>query len=62
MDPMIRWAIRLAQWFRNPPSRRRVILMAITIGLCVAVVLVERFTGWPDWATPGDPGPRIVRP
>jgi type II secretory pathway component PulM len=62
MDPMIRWSIRLAQWFRQPPSRGRVILMAVTIGLCLALVLVERLLGWPEWATLGDPGPRILRP
>lgn len=62
MDPMIRWAIRLAQWFRRPPSRQQAILIAVTIGVCVAVVLVERFVGWPDWATLRDQAPRIVRP
>ena len=62
MDPRIRWAIRLAQWFRHPPSRSRVILMAVVIALCVALVLVERFIGWPDWATLPDQGPRILRP
>jgi len=58
---MIRWGIRLAQWFRNPPSRRMVIVMAVTIGFCVALVLVERFIGWPSWATMGDQPPRIMR-
>lgn len=62
MDPMIRWGIRLAQWFRHPPSRQQVIIMAVALGFCVAVVLVERFIGWPAWATLGDQAPRIVRP
>ena len=61
MDPMIRWAMRLAQWFRNPPSRRHAILMAVVLGCCVALVLVERFIGWPAWATLGQPAPRMVR-
>ncbi len=62
MDPMIRWTIRIAQWFRHPPSRRHVMIMAVAIGLCVALVLVERVIGWPEWATPGEGGPRLVRP
>ncbi|UPY37261.1 hypothetical protein [Sediminicoccus sp. KRV36] len=61
MDPMIRWGFRLAQWFRHPPSRQRVIIMALVLGLCVALVLVERFIGWPQWATLGNQPPRIVR-
>jgi hypothetical protein len=36
MDPMIRWAIRMA------------------------LVLVERVIGWPEWAMPGEP--RLERP
>ncbi|MBX9748837.1 MAG: hypothetical protein K5Q68_04405 [Roseococcus sp.] len=60
MDPMIRWAMRLAQWFRRPPSRERAILIGVTIGLCLALVLVERVFGWPEWATLGG-GPRIIR-
>ena len=62
MDPMIRWGIRLAQWFRNPPSRQRVIIMVAALAFCVAVVLIERFIGWPDWATLGNHPPRVPRP
>lgn len=61
MDPMIRWGIRLAQWFRRPPSRRRLIMMALVLGLCVALVMVERFIGWPAWATLGHQLPRGAR-
>ncbi len=62
MDPMIRWGIRLAQWFRHPPSRPQAILIAFTLVACLVLVLVERFIGWPAWATLGDQGPRIMRP
>lgn len=58
---MIRWTIRLAMWFRQPPSRQHAILMAVVLAACVALVLVERFIGWPAWATLGDHPPRIVR-
>jgi hypothetical protein len=61
MDPMIRWGIRLAQWFRNPPSRQHVRIMVAALAFCVAVVLVERFIGWPDWATLGNQPPRTLR-
>ena len=40
MDPMTRILIRLSQWLRRPPSRRQ----------AIAIVLVERHVGWPDWA------------
>ncbi|MEI6158699.1 MAG: hypothetical protein WCP77_02600 [Roseococcus sp.] len=61
MDPFLRWTIRLAQWFRHPPSRQRVITMGVVLGLCLAVVLVERFIGRPEWATLGNHAPRMVR-
>ena len=32
MDPMIRWSIRLARWFRHPPSRQTVMIGAVVIG------------------------------
>jgi hypothetical protein len=62
MDPMIRWGIRLAEWFRHPPTRSQAILMAFTLGACLVLVLVERFIGWPAWAMLVDQGPRIMRP
>ena len=62
MDPMVRWGIRLVEWFRNPPSRQHVILMGVVIAFCLALVLIERFIGWPEWATMRDQAPRIVRP
>lgn len=61
MDPMLRWGLRLAQWFRRPPSRQQVILMALVLVLCLGLVAIERFIGWPSWATLGHHGPRIVR-
>lgn len=43
--------IRMAMWFRRPPSRR-FIIAAITV-LIVATVLVslEAMGLWPEWAT-----------
>lgn len=49
MDPMTRIFIKLARWFRNPPSRSWLVIAAVTVAACLALALVERFVGWPDW-------------
>lgn len=51
MDPMTRILIRLAMWFRHPPSPQRVKLIVAVIVLSVALVAIERWFGWPDWLT-----------
>ena len=61
MDPMIRWGIRLTQWFRNPPSPRTVALVIGLVAICLLIVGVERIYGWPAWLTLGDQPPRIIR-
>ncbi len=33
--------LRMAHWARNPPSRRRVILVAVVIGACLALAGLE---------------------
>ena len=49
MDPMTRLFIRLVQWYRNPPSRRWLMVAGMAVAASVALVLVERVIGWPDW-------------
>lgn len=61
MDPMIRWGIRLAQWFRNPPSPRMVAIVIGVVAICLIIVGIERIYGWPAWLTLGDQPPRIIR-
>jgi len=61
MDPMIRWSIRLAQWFRHPPSRQMVMIGVVAISSALIIVGVERIWGWPTWLTMGDQPPRIIR-
>jgi hypothetical protein len=39
----------MAQWARNPPSPARVKLVLAVIALCLAIVAIERWVGWPDW-------------
>ncbi|WP_368416036.1 hypothetical protein [Falsiroseomonas sp.] len=60
MDPLTRIFIQLARWFRNPPSRTHVIVILIALGASVALVLVERGIGWPDWLR-SDPVPVLRR-
>jgi hypothetical protein len=49
MDPLARILLRLAQWQRNPPSRRWVQIAVVTLIFVVVIVLIEKFVGWPDW-------------
>lgn len=42
------WLMRMKRWAQNPPSKRRVQLVFGVVALCVAIVLVEYFYGWPD--------------
>ncbi|MBO9401644.1 hypothetical protein J7399_11920 [Shimia sp. R9_1] len=46
-----RHLIRMSQWARNPPSEKRVKLVFGVIILCIVLVLIERFVGWPDALT-----------
>ncbi|MEZ5887410.1 MAG: hypothetical protein R3D56_11085 [Paracoccaceae bacterium] len=47
----LRWLLRMSQWARRPPSMNRVILGAIVIGICLAIVGLEWFGLWPEWLT-----------
>ncbi|NKC32528.1 hypothetical protein [Falsiroseomonas selenitidurans] len=49
MDPLTRILWRLAQWWRHPPSPYFVRILVATLLVVLAVVLVERFIGWPEW-------------
>jgi hypothetical protein len=60
LDAQMRLLIRLAQWLRHPPSRRRVWIMAGVLVASLLIFAVERGLGWPDWLTV-DRGPRVVR-
>ncbi|HEY8610809.1 MAG TPA: hypothetical protein VIL69_05890 [Roseomonas sp.] len=57
MDRMLFLMWRL---WRNPPSRQKLIVMMVALGLALGLVLVERFAGWPDWMkTERVPRPRL---
>ena len=46
-----RLLLRAKLWSRNPPSEARVKLVIGAILICLIIVGIERFVGWPDWAT-----------
>lgn len=60
MNPI--WLLRMVRWLRHPPSLARVILVAVTIGLCLAVVGIEHFWGWPDWLKVNGPMRGLPKP
>ncbi|WP_212523141.1 hypothetical protein [Actibacterium sp. MT2.3-13A] len=58
----MRWLLRASRWARNPPSEKRVKLVLGVVALCLLLVALERFFGWPDWLTlEGTPRGRIAR-
>ncbi|KAA9008893.1 hypothetical protein [Histidinibacterium aquaticum] len=58
----MRWLWRAKRWAQNPPSTRQVVLiLSLVAGLC-ALAAVERWVGWPDWATLDPASPRTLRP
>jgi len=61
MDPMLRWGIRMSQWFRRPPSRQRLILMGVVVAVSLIVLAIERLYGWPSWMTVNGRMPRVPR-
>ncbi|SLN59574.1 hypothetical protein [Roseisalinus antarcticus] len=57
----MRWLMRMRKWRERPPSAQRVKLVLGLIALLVAIAAVERWVGWPDWATLQPTGPRSGR-
>ena len=45
------WLIRAKRWAQHPPSPGRVRLVLGVLALCIAIVVLERIFGWPDWLT-----------
>ncbi|MCI2398343.1 hypothetical protein [Aliiroseovarius subalbicans] len=41
----------MSRWARNPPSEKRVKRFFVVLGLCLLLLGIERFIGWPEWAT-----------
>lgn len=47
----MRWLLRMSQWARNPPPLSRVLMVFGVVALCLVLVGIEKFVGWPDWMT-----------
>ena len=45
------WLIRMRRWATHPPSRRMIQTVFVVVGLALLLYGIERFIGWPDWAT-----------
>lgn len=46
--------------WRNPPSRQKLVVMLLALGLAFALVAIERGVGWPSWLrTERVPTPRL---
>jgi hypothetical protein len=42
------WLLKMKQLAERPPSRRRVILMLVVFGTCLALWGYEQIFGWPE--------------
>jgi len=47
----IRHLLRMSKWARRPPSKQRMILLAVVLSLSLTVYGLDYFGYWPDWAT-----------
>lgn len=47
----LHWLLRAKRWVQNPPLSGRVKLVFAVIAVCLVLVAIERFIGWPDWMT-----------
>ena len=54
MNP--RWLLKMSLWARKPPSEKRVIFVFAIILVCLVLVGIERFFGWPEALTPNRTG------
>ena len=45
------WLVKAKRWAQNPPSEGRVKLVLGVVALCLVLVGIEYFIGWPDWMT-----------
>ena len=46
-----RHMLRMARWARNPPSRKRVMLVFGILAAALVLAGIERFIGWPEALT-----------
>ena len=62
MNLNVRHFLRMAKWGRNPPSAKRVKMIAAILVGCLILFGIERYVGWPAWLTMDSvPGGRMTR-
>lgn len=49
MNPL--WLMRMSRWARQVRSPGQVIAVIAIVIACLAIYGIERYIGWPDWAT-----------
>ncbi len=42
------WFLRMARWARRPPSMMHVRIVLGAVALCLLIVGIEHFVGWPQ--------------
>jgi hypothetical protein len=47
----LHWLMRAKRWVQKPPSEGRVKLVFGVVAICLVIVGIEYFIGWPDWMT-----------
>ena len=45
------WLLRMSQWARNPPSARRIKIVAASLAVALAILGLEYFGLWPEALT-----------
>jgi hypothetical protein len=45
------WLMRAKRWVQRPASEGRVKLVFGVVAICLVIVGIEFFVGWPDWMT-----------
>jgi len=45
------WLLRMRRWAQHPPSKQRLILIAVVVGASFGIYFFEYFFGWPEWLT-----------
>ncbi len=59
MNP--RWLLRMKRLAQHPPSESRVKLVFGVIAVCLAIFVIERVVGFPDWMNASTAGTPRVR-
>ncbi|MDW3116558.1 MAG: hypothetical protein R8G60_01060 [Roseovarius pacificus] len=48
----LRWLFWMTRWAQSPPSAKRVRFFFAVLAICLTLLAIEHFIGWPDILTP----------